>query len=388
MQIPRLQLSRALTVCSALSSMALGSLAYAGYGFPDAVVSCRTAVPQGTLVGIEQRERDGIWVFEGDLYDTALTTNWGPRFDRDTGAFISLDIDSPDASDLSTLAAIFAALPAATLDFADAESAANTASERTDVQRIKLDMEAGILAFQVEYFDGVTKIYIDSVTGGVIPHHGAGDDIEATLPPATLAAGVALAQATMGAGWHAFKVESDEEDIGTVIQVRLFHTKSGMLAEADVVGATVFVTEFTPSGSQASKVAAMQANWGSVATDLSGALAATEAAYRGAGVNDVELEIETEKSGTTIFWRVAIVTAELVELDYWVDATTPGGGGLRFARAPVNAVAGDLNGDGMVTAADLSEVLAMWGAVNPPLDLDGSGVVDAGDLSLVLAHWQ
>ena len=105
-------------------------------------------------------------------------------------------------------------------------------------------------------------------------------------------------------------------------------------------------------------------------------------------MNDVELEVETEKSGTTIFWRVAIVTVDLIELDYWVDATTPSGGGLRFATAPMNALAGDIDGDGVITAADLSEILALWGAVNPPLDLDNSGFVGAGDLSLLLANWK
>ncbi|RLS95781.1 MAG: hypothetical protein DWI10_02610 [Planctomycetota bacterium] len=376
------------TFLSVTSMLVLATIASADIGFPAAVTLCRDTVVQGTLLGIEQRERDNVWGYEGDLYDAALTTNWGPRFHRDTGAFIRLDVDAPDESDISNLQAIFAQLPNATLDFADAETAANTASSRTDVQRIQFDMEAGILAFQVEYFDNVTKIYIDSVTGGVIPHHGAGDDIEATLPPATLAAGVALAEATMGAGWHAFKVESDVEDIGTIVQVRLFNLKTGMLAEADVVGTTVMVTEFSPSGSQASKVAALQANWSAVTTDLAAALAATEVAYPAAGVNDVELEVETEKSGTTIFWRVAIVTVDLIELDYWVDATTPSGGGLRFATAPVNALAGDIDGDGVITAADLSEILALWGAVNPPLDLDNSGFVGAGDLSLLLANWK
>jgi len=51
----------------------------------------------------------------------------------------------------------------------------------------------------------------------------------------------------------------------------------------------------------------------------------------------------------------------------------------------------DLDDDGEVDAADLSRLLADWGACPPkgpcPADLDGSGEVDAADLSLLLAAW-
>lgn len=363
------------------------ALASADIGFPTAVDLSRGAVPQGTLLGVQLRDRDNVWGYEGDLYDAALTTNWGPRFHQDTGDLIRIDVDSPDSSDIANLQAIFARLDTATLDFADAQTAANTASGRTDVERIQFDMEAGILAFQVEYFDGVTKIYIDSVTGGVIPHHNQGDDVEQTLPSATMIAGVALAESTLGAGWHAFKTEAELEDAGAIVEVLLFNLKSGMLAQAEVLGTTVLVTEFAPAGSQASMVAELQANWGAVLTGIDGALAAAEVAYPLAGINEVELEIETEKTGTTISWKVGLVTVDLIEVDYFVDATTPAGGGFRFATAPINGLAGDLNQDGIVNAVDLTELLDSWYAVNPLLDLDGSGTVDAGDLTIVLNNW-
>ncbi len=363
------------------------ALASADIGFPTAVDLSRGAVPQGTLLGVQLRDRDNVWGYEGDLYDAALTTNWGPRFHQDTGDLIRIDVDSPDSSDIANLQAIFARLDTATLDFADAQTAANTASGRTDVERIQFDMEAGILAFQVEYFDGVTKIYIDSVTGGVIPHHNQGDDVEQTLPSATMISGVALAESTLGAGWHAFKTEAEPEDAGAIVEVLLFNLKSRMLAQAEVLGTTVLVTEFAPAGSQASMVAELQANWGAVLTGIDGALAAAEVAYPLAGINEVELEIETEKTGTTISWKVGLVTVDLIEVDYFVDATTPAGGGFRFATAPINGLAGDLNQDGIVNAVDLTELLDSWYAVNPLLDLDGSGTVDAGDLTIVLNNW-
>jgi len=368
--------------------VALTSAASADIGFPAAVDLCRAQVPQGTLLGIELRERNGVLGYEGDMYDAGLTTNWGPRFDAASGAFIRLDVDSPDESDLATLEAIFARLGEAVLDFADAEQVANEESGMTDVERMSFDLEAGILAYQVEYLDGVTKVYVDSVTGGVIPHHGAGDDIEATVPTAPLQAAIGLAEASLGAGWNAFKVESDEEDAGTVVQVLLFNLKTGMLAAADVAGnAVVSTTEFSPAGGQVAKVADMQANWASVATGLSAALGVAEAAYPGCGVNDAELEIETEKTGTTISWRIALVTADLIELDYFVDASVPAGGGFRFATAPVNFRKGDINADGIVNAVDVLELLAAWGATNPPIDFDGSGQVDAADLATVLINW-
>ena len=104
------------------------ALASADIGFPTAVDLSRGAVPQGTLLGVQLRDRDNVWGYEGDLYDAALTTNWGPRFHQDTGDLIRIDVDSPDSSDIANLQAIFARLDTATLDFADAQTAANTAS--------------------------------------------------------------------------------------------------------------------------------------------------------------------------------------------------------------------------------------------------------------------
>lgn len=49
---------------------------------------------------------------------------------------------------------------------------------------------------------------------------------------------------------------------------------------------------------------------------------------------------------------------------------------------------GDLDLDGCVGAADLGQLLALWGLNNPPIgDLDGDGVVRAGDLGILLSNW-
>ena len=47
---------------------------------------------------------------------------------------------------------------------------------------------------------------------------------------------------------------------------------------------------------------------------------------------------------------------------------------------------GDLNGDGVIDASDLSDLLLSWGEPGPT-DLDGSGSTDAKDLSLLLDRW-
>ena len=49
---------------------------------------------------------------------------------------------------------------------------------------------------------------------------------------------------------------------------------------------------------------------------------------------------------------------------------------------------GDLNGDGLVDAADLAQMLGAWGP-NPgnPADLNESGEVDADDLGMLLGAW-
>lgn len=50
-------------------------------------------------------------------------------------------------------------------------------------------------------------------------------------------------------------------------------------------------------------------------------------------------------------------------------------------------ILGDLDGNGLVDAADLAILLGAWGLSDPAADLDGSGAVDAADLAIVLGAW-
>jgi hypothetical protein len=50
------------------------------------------------------------------------------------------------------------------------------------------------------------------------------------------------------------------------------------------------------------------------------------------------------------------------------------------------AIAGDLNGDGIVTGADLGILLGQWGGAGSG-DLNGDGIVNGADLGMLLGAW-
>jgi hypothetical protein len=47
----------------------------------------------------------------------------------------------------------------------------------------------------------------------------------------------------------------------------------------------------------------------------------------------------------------------------------------------------DLNGDGVVGAADIAILLSAWGAAGGPADLNGDGVVGSADITILLSSW-
>lgn len=382
-----MKIRSSIALAALTASSLAATIASADIGFFAAVQLSRNAVPESTLLSVETRIRNGIWVYEADLYNDAATLKSTPRLNRDTGAIIQIATDATDAEEAAQVQAIFSMLDTATIDFMDAIEFANGAAQQEAAERAKLEIEHGILAFQVDYLDG-TEVDVDAVTGGVIPHHGEGEPIEPTLPSTAVLPAIAAAELNAGAGWMTIGLETEAEKGGSLVEVLMLNPKSGMLGLATVVGESVtnFV-EFTPVGNQAARVAEITAALDMVQLDVSGAVAAAEAAYPGAGINEIEFEVETEKTGTTVFWKVALVTEDLTELDYFVDATMPAGGGLAFATAPVNFVPGDLNRDQTVNAIDLAEILSAFGSTNPLLDINGNGLVDGADLATVLSNW-
>ena len=371
-----------------LSSLMVASVASADIGFSAAVDASRAAAPAGTLFSIQQRMRNGVMVYEGELYNAGLTTRWQPRLDIETGALIRNNANAVSDSARAALQPIADRLGEVQIDYAAAIDAANAASERSDVQKVAYDIEAGIMAYQVEYFDGVTKMYIDSVTGGVIPHHGADDDMDPTNPSTSVIAAIGLAESHKGAGWVSIGMENEAEKGGNIVEVLLVDLKSGMMSLVKVAGdAVLSASDFEPAGGQISKVAAIRDNWSAVVTGLAAAIGAAEAAYPGAGIVETEFGIETEKTGTTMSWKINLITADLIEIDYTVDASSAVGNGFRFASAPVSRNPGDFNYDGAVNALDITEIFSSWGAFNPAFDVDGDGVIGSGEITAVISNW-
>lgn len=69
---------------------------------------------------------------------------------------------------------------------------------------------------------------------------------------------------------------------------------------------------------------------------------------------------------------------------WWIDDRDGDGSASDCAGSQV--LPGDLDGDGVVGAADLALLLSQWGGEGAG-DLDGDGTVGAGDLALLLAAW-
>lgn len=375
-------------VLSVLAASSLASaVASADIGFPAAVDAARAAAPKDILFSIRIDEQDKVLGYEADLFNLTATLGTSIRLDLDTGEVLESETDAVDAADAAEILAVLDLLPDAQLDFADAIEVAATEVEGGELSRVQLEIEAGILTFQVEYADG-TEVDVDAVTGGIIPHHADGDDFEETMPSAAVQAAVATAEAAAGPAWTTIGLEVETEKAGNAVEVLFLNAKSGMLAESVVIGdAVVSFTEFMPAGAQAAKVAAIQAALPLVARPASAAVGVAEAEYPGAGINEVEIVIETEGGLTSVLWKVSLITVDLIEVDFFVDAMTAGAGGLQFATAPVNFNDADFNRDGIVNAIDLADILSTFGAVNPPMDLSGNGTVDAADLAMLLSSW-
>ncbi len=76
-----------------------------------------------------------------------------------------------------------------------------------------------------------------------------------------------------------------------------------------------------------------------------------------------------------------------------ISGTFSEGNGTSVLELSVNAagtlspILGDLNGDHLVNAFDLSFLLAAWGTADPIADINGDGIVNGADLSFVLTNW-
>jgi hypothetical protein len=79
---------------------------------------------------------------------------------------------------------------------------------------------------------------------------------------------------------------------------------------------------------------------------------------------------------------------------FWQGGATTGASDVFGARVNADGSLGpppasnpaDLDGDGVINAADLALLLSNWGASGVG-DIDGDGTVGAADLSALLAAW-
>lgn len=71
------------------------------------------------------------------------------------------------------------------------------------------------------------------------------------------------------------------------------------------------------------------------------------------------------------------------------DNSQATGDSIYVASTPseFNSCPPDLDGNGVVNAADLASMLASWGTNNPNVDTNGDGIVDSADLANLLALW-
>jgi hypothetical protein len=301
---------------------------------------------------------------------------------------IRVNVNAVNAKARAALQPIADRLGDVQVDFGAALATANGDTGRSDPRRIQFDIEAGILAYQVDYFDGVTKSYVDAATGGVIPRHGPDDGADPSNPSTVILSALGLAQSHMGEGWVAIGFENEAENGGNIVEVLLINLDSGMASIVNVGGDAVLSSgEFTPAGRQAEKIAAIRANWGAVTTELAAAVEMAEAAYPGASLHEASLKVEVEDTGTAATWKINLVNAGGFELDYLVSASAGSGGNFRRATAPVTARAGDFNLDGAVNGADLTEVFSAWGTFNPLIDVDGNEIVGGAEMTAVLSNW-
>lgn len=117
------------------------------------------------------------------------------------------------------------------------------------------------------------------------------------------------------------------------------------------------------------------------------------------GEVDQALQQELEPGSPLGDWETsgAIALDDTLGLGWWLvnvqahynlpSPLVQGGQLLAVRIGDVPDPFGDLDGDGIVNAADLALLLAAWGSSGPFGDLNQDGVVDGSDLALLLAGW-
>ena len=371
------------TTILVISSLTLASAtASADVGFAAAAKAARGAAPLGTLFQVEQRVRNGVQVYDADLFQSP-GTDWAVRIRRDSGAVMGVEQSPTAAEDVALYEQILSMLPDATIDFGGATDRAVAAGpEGASVSKVSLDIELAMLAYQVSFAGSDARVYIDSVTGNVVPQHGADDDHETTVPGANFVS--ALDAAVAAAGVPALSAEAEAEDVGAMLESLHWDAKAGELVLVTTrAGDSVVLgmVRWTPTADQAARLADEIAALGSATVSASAALASALEQHPTATLHGIEFDAEDAGSS----WLVQLITDQGFELDVVVSATNSAA--FRI-QAAVNFSAADLDRDGRVSGTDLGILVGLWGAFDPIADLTGDNVITGADLGVLIGSWQ
>ncbi|NBQ16039.1 MAG: hypothetical protein EBU31_15850, partial [Proteobacteria bacterium] len=95
------------------------------------------------------------------------------------------------------------------------------------------------------------------------------------------------------------------------------------------------------------------------------------------------IDVDRADTVVRVAWRES---GQRIKMETFTPAPTPWGGRVTMRVWTGTPCAGDINHDGVVNGADLTYVLAQWGAAGSA-DIDGSGVVGGSDLGALLTAW-
>ncbi|MFO0961633.1 MAG: PepSY domain-containing protein [Phycisphaerales bacterium] len=370
------------TILAASATLLAAASASADIGFAQGIAAARAAAPGRTLYEVTHRVRHGKLVYDSALVNAAITSAAEVEVNSASGAIERSEVGPVNPADIAPLTQILAMLPDATIDFPQAiDLAAGFAPAGAVANKASFDLEFNMLAYSVEFNDSAVKVYIDSVTGGQIPQHGADDGAETTIPAGSMTA--AIDAGVAASPLPILEAEAEVEDTGTMVEIVQWDGATGEMVTVTVNSGTLAIesiVRWTPTDSQLHRAQDEIDLLPLVTVGASEAVAQALAANPDASFHGIELEADDEGNN----WQVELITATGFELDFFVDATSSSG---FFVRAPVNFLPADFNRDGHVNGADLGELLGSWGGSNPQYDLDGSGLINGADIALLLGSF-
>jgi uncharacterized membrane protein YkoI len=375
-QILGLTIVMAAAVSVSVSSHALGAISLG-----DAADIGRAAAPADhTLLQVELRERDGIIVFQTDHYPAGAATEFEVRINPEDGTIIESNVDVTDPSDQSEALAVLARMDEVLIDFSDAVAIVAEAAADLTPEKIQLDVEDGVVVYQVELLDTAgqdARFYVNATNGAI---HDQNDNDEDTAPNDAFGAAIDIAVASTGS--IALEAEAENQGGTLHIEVLLFNEATGLLTELDVAvssGEILSSLTYEPGPSQAERIAEILALLPDATVTFSEAIAIASKAFPGSQTHEIELKVED----IGLIYEVELIM-EFMEIEVHVSAV---GGAAETASSHMPLV-GDFNLDGTVSVNDVIELIGMWSSTNPLYDLDLHGEVEVSDLLMLLEGFE